>query len=156
MKKLSFLLATLLIGGMMFTGCNKDPEPTPEPTPDPTPTTYSVVYEVGNTNIFGTLIISDCFKLDVTYTDADGQSVTETNATLPWKKSIEVTSPFNAKMEGTFVYNEEELPDQLIYGRYYSINNDWHGGFGGMTKVKFLQLATEHPDHLQFSLESAF
>ncbi len=34
MKKLTFLLVTLLIGGMMFTGCKKD-DPTPTPTPDP-------------------------------------------------------------------------------------------------------------------------
>ena len=31
MKKLTFLLATLLIGGLMLTGCKKD---NPQPTPD--------------------------------------------------------------------------------------------------------------------------
>ena len=29
MKKVTFLLVTLLIGGMMLTGCKKDPQPTP-------------------------------------------------------------------------------------------------------------------------------
>ena len=38
MKKIMFLLATLLIGGLMLTSCNKpDPEPTPTPDPEPTP-----------------------------------------------------------------------------------------------------------------------
>lgn len=32
MKKLTFLIVTFLIGGMMFTGCKKD-DPTPTPTP---------------------------------------------------------------------------------------------------------------------------
>ena len=35
MKKVTFLLATLLIGGLMLTGCKKDPQPTPDPDPDP-------------------------------------------------------------------------------------------------------------------------
>ena len=42
MKKLSFLLAALLIGGMMFTGCKKED---PKPTPDPVSKTAKVVYK---------------------------------------------------------------------------------------------------------------
>ena len=164
MKKLSFLLATLLIGGMMFTSCGKDPEPTPDPTPDPTPTTYSVVYEVGNTNLLGTYIISDCFKLDVTYTDANGESVTENGVTLPWSKAIEVEAPFHAAMSGTFVWNEDELPDNLVFGvcreiSVYKGNSPISGGAGTpgtlmqLTKEKFHKLIETNPDYVQFTYE---
>ena len=47
MKKVTFLLATLLIGGMMFTGCKKDnPSDTPE-----TEKVYTVKYELLETAI---------------------------------------------------------------------------------------------------------
>ena len=87
MKKLSFLLATLIIGGMMLTGCKKS-ESTPEPEPTPVSTAYRVVYTVSNTNVLQTAFISDCFKVDVTYTDANGESVTVNGATLPWTKTV--------------------------------------------------------------------
>ena len=49
MKKLSFLLATLLIGGLMLTGCKKDnPQPTPDTPSTPTETTKTVVYTMDN------------------------------------------------------------------------------------------------------------
>lgn len=163
MKKVSFFLATLLIGGMMFTGCKKT-EPTPAPTPDPTPTptTVTVVYKVEKTQ--GSLVISDCFKLNVTYTDANGQSVTESNVTLPWTKSVEVTSPFKAKMEGEYVYNEAELPDQVVSGKRYgigsytgsSLNIEMMGTLGSAKKESFLNLMASHPDRLQFSMEKDF
>ena len=163
MKKASFFLATLLIGGMMFTGCKKT-EPTPAPTPDPTPTPTSltVMYKVDNTN--GNLVMSDCFKLNVTYTDANGQSVTESNVTLPWTKSVEVTSPFKAKMEGEYVYNEAELPDQVVSGKRYgigsytgsSLNIEMMGTLGSASKENFLNLMAAHPDRLKFTMEKDF
>ena len=62
MKKVTFLLATLLIGGMMFTGCKKDnPQPTPDPTPTPTPTTAKVTYKVDNKMSTLPFVTSDCF-----------------------------------------------------------------------------------------------
>ena len=146
MKKVTFLLATLLIGGLLLTGCKK-----PEPTPDPEPTTFSVVYKVDNT--YDNWVMSDCFKLNVTYTDANGQSVTENNVTLPWTKTIEVTSPFKAKMEGTFVYNVEELPDHVVLVRSYAINEDSHESGSSTTKEKFLELVELHPEQLLFSIE---
>ena len=38
MKKVTFLLATLLIGGLLLMGCKKDPVPTPEPESEVNPT----------------------------------------------------------------------------------------------------------------------
>jgi len=45
MKKVTFFLAALLIGGMMFTSCKKD-DPQPTPTPDPVSKTAKVVYKL--------------------------------------------------------------------------------------------------------------
>ena len=162
MKKVMFMIATLIIGGMMLTGCKKNPQPTPEPDPDPTPTTVTVVYKVEKTQ--GSLVISDCFKLNVTYTDANGQSVTESGVTLPWTKSVEVTSPFRAKMQGEYVYNEAELPDQVVSGKRYgigsytgsSLNIEMMGTLGSASKENFLNLMAAHPDRLQFTMEKDF
>lgn len=164
MKNLTLLFATLLLGCMMFTGCEKQtPDPTPTPTPDPTPTSSYVVYTVENKS--GKYVLSDCFKLNVTYTDANGESVTENNATLPWTKVIEVTTPFHAKMQGDFVYNEAELPDTVVYGTSYGIGKLVNGdlnifllgrGFKSSSKESFLNIMATRPDYLQFSCEEEF
>ena len=161
MKKVTFLLATLLVGGLMLTGCKK-PNPTPDPDPDPTPTTIEVAYAVTNTSSVGTL--PACFKLNVTYLDANGQEVTENGVTLPWKKVVSVTSPFHAKMVGELVYNEEELPETVVFGKRYAIvlNADeinpllYNGTFLTATKENFLNLMAQHPDRLQFTAEQDF
>ncbi len=160
MKKVLFVIATLLIGGMMLTGCKKDPQPTPDP--DPTTKTKTVVYKVDNT--YSGLTMSECFKLSVTYLDANGQSVTENNVTLPWTKSIEAKLPFTAKMEGTFSYNAADLPDQVVYGRRYGIGTydgnalviSLVGNMSSSSKETFLSIIEEHPDRLQFSQEENF
>ena len=160
MKKVMFLLATLLIGGLMLTGCKKNPEPTPDP--DPTPTTIEVAYAVTNTSSSGTL--PACFRLNVTYLDANGQEVTENGVTLPWKKVVSVTSPFHAKMVGELVYNEEELPETVVYGKRYAIvpNTDeiiplqYSGNFNTASKETFLNVMAQHPDRLQFTAEQDF
>lgn len=73
MKKVVFLLATLLIGSMVFTGCKKDNN-----TPgDTTNKTFKVSYALENkATVEGVVITTDeCFKFDVTYTGADGNPV---------------------------------------------------------------------------------
>lgn len=159
MKKVMFLIATVLIGGMIFSGCKKDQ---PTPTPEPTPTTTKVLYKVDNT--LGNLVMSDCFKLNVTYTDAKGESVTENGVVLPWEKSVEVTSPFKAKMEGELVYDENDLPDQVVFGKRYGIGNysngslaiEMVGGFNSAQKENFLNLMQNNPDRLKFTVEKDF
>ena len=161
MKKVTFLLATLLIGGMMLTGCKKE---TPTPTPD-NPTglvTTAVVYQVANT--FEGITMSPCFKLNVTYTDANGQSVTENNVTLPWSKTVEAKTPFHAKMEGTYVYNEADLPDQVIFGALYGIgfmkNNELNisltGNLSSSKKEAFINSVSANPNRLKFTCEKDF
>jgi hypothetical protein len=157
MKKVTFLLATLLIGGMMLTGCKKDdPKPTPDPTP--TPTTAKVTYKVDNTN--GTFTTSDCFKYTITYVGADGNNVTVNDVTLPWTSpELTVKLPFDAKMEGKYTYKEEELPDQVGFGQITHIvsgNKPIASGPGDMiaslTKAGFLQYISQNPDVVSFSL----
>ena len=157
MKKVTFLLATLLIGGMMLTGCKKDdPKPTPDPTP--TPTTAKVTYKVDNTN--GTFTTSDCFKYTITYVGADGNNVTVNDVTLPWTSpELTVKLPFDAKMEGKYTYKEEELPDQVGFGQITSIvsgNKPIANGEGdniaSTTKAGFLQYISQNPDAVSFSL----
>ena len=156
MKKVTFLLATLLIGGMMFTGCKKDnPQPTPDPTP--TPTTAKVTYMVGNT--YGSFTTSDCFKYTITYVGADGNKVTVNDVTLPWTSpELTVKLPFDAKMEGKYTYKEEELPDQVGFGQITSIvsgNKPIANGediIASLAKAGFLQYISQNPDVVNFSL----
>lgn len=165
MKKLSFLLATLIIGGMMLTGCKKS-ESTPEPEPTPVSTAYRVVYTVSNTNVLQTAFISDCFKVDVTYTDANGESVTVNGATLPWTKTVEVEAPFHAVMTGSLVFNEDELPDRVTVGVCKDLSvykgESLISGSAGLTpgtimdftKTKFFEVLEHDPDFLKFTSEA--
>jgi hypothetical protein len=156
MKKVTFLLATLLIGGMMLTGCKKDdPQPTPDPTP--TPTTAKVTYMVGNT--YGSFTTSDCFKYTITYVGADGNKVTVNDVTLPWTSpELTVKLPFDAKMEGKYTYKEEELPDQVAFGQITNIvsgNKPIANGediIASLAKAGFLQYISQNPDAVNFSL----
>ena len=108
--------------------------------------------------------MSPCFKMNVTYTDADGQLVTENNVTLPWTKSVDVEIPFHAKMTGTLTYNEADLPETVVYGLVRGIGLYTNGSgdieiVGSMhtaSKENFLRLITEHPDRLQFTMEKDF
>ena len=152
MKKLSFLLAALLIGGMMFTGCKKED---PKPTPDPVSKTAKVVYKIGNTSLNQT--VSNCFKYTVSYLGANGQMVTVNDVTLPWTSpELTVTLPFTAKMEGQATFNEADLPDPVIFGQlYYLYANGDECQFGGelmaVERNAFMPYLAENPDILKFS-----
>ena len=132
MKKVTFLLATLLIGGLMLTGCKKDNPQTPDtPTTPTTPTetTKTFVYKVNNTfqtmsddtGALTTHTISPCFHYTFSYKDADGKMVEVTDATLPWTKEISVKTPFEARLKGKVTYNESEIPTPVFFGALASI-----------------------------------
>ena len=152
MKKLSFLLAALLIGGMMFTGCKKED---PKPTPDPVSKTAKVVYELGN--VADTLTASNCFKYNVSYLGADGQMVAVNDVTLPWTSpELTVALPFTAKIEGQASYNEADLPENVVYGRVYSfyVNGSKFHNFeyiAPYSKEDFIQYVSDDPNVLKFS-----
>ena len=159
MKKVTFLLATLLIGGMMLTGCKKD-DPKPTPTPTPTPTTAKVTYKVDNKMTTLPFVTSDCFKYTITYVGADGNKVTVNDVTLPWTSpELTVTLPFDAKMEGKYTYKEEELPDQVGFGQItyiYSgeklIATGTDDNIVSLPKAGFLNYISQNPDAVNFSL----
>jgi hypothetical protein len=160
MKKVTFLLATLLIGSIVFTGCKKD-NSTPS---DSTSKTFKVSYALENTaTVEGVVITTDeCFKFDVTYIGADGNPVEVKGVTLPWSiAAFDVKAPFTAKVEAKPVYNEADLPDEFVYGANAVIYKD---GAESMRKndiykrikVKFLQTAQESPEELIIKTEREF
>ena len=161
MKKVMFLLATLLIGGLMLMGCKK---PTDTPS-EPTSKTFKVSYALGNKTKAALdieIVTSDCFKFDVTYTGANGEPVEVKGVTLPWTSpSINVKAPFKAKIEAKPVYVEAELPETFAYGAIPSIYKEdvevrRGGDIGNRTKVKFLQIAQESPEELIMKAEYDF
>ena len=160
MKKVTFLLATLLIGGLMLTGCKKD-DNTPS---DPTSKTFEVSYALGNTTTTEGVVLTtfEGFKFDVTYTGANGNSVEVKGVSLPWKcDAFEVKAPFKAKIEAKPVYNEADLPDEFAYGAVASIFKDGkeikkHDDISRRTKIKFLQSAQNNPETLVIKTDCDF
>ena len=158
-----FLLTTLIIGGMMLTGCHKD-DPTPQPEPTPTPNTVKVAYRVSDTD--GNYTMLPCFKVNVTYLDANGQEVTETDQTLPWHKVVEVTKPFHAKMEGEYIFDTAQLPEtgNMAFGTRFAIILEefgdlplnYYGNLMYQPKDKFLKILEHNPDKLKFHKEEDF
>lgn len=152
MKKLSFLLVTLLIGGVMLAGCTKEEE---NSTPEPTPTETTIVYSISNTYDGGSSVytLSPGLYFTFTYIDADGKEVKVENAELPWKKSITVTSPFEAKLEGKITYKEEELPEKVIFVRNIRIIDLPNAEIIEASKINdFKKFVEEFPEKLEFSL----
>ena len=153
MKKVTFLLATLLIGSMMLTGCKKDPQPTP--TPEPESKTAKVTYKLGDTH--GSYTASNCFKYTFSYLGADGQMVAVNDVTLPWTSpELTVTLPFTAKIEGQGTFNEADLPDPVVCGHLYYLYADGNeyqteGGLISLERNAFMPYLAENPNLLKFS-----
>jgi len=153
MKKLVFLMATLLIGSMVFTGCKKDNQDTPT---EPTENSFKVSYKLGNQReVMGiNYVTSNCFKFDVTYTGADGKAVELKGVSLPWaSEPFEAKASFKASLEAKAVYTEAELPDSLVYGALGAILRDTSvvaksGEIGDYNKANFLQMIADEPEQL--------
>ena len=173
MKKVTFLLATLLIGGMMLTGCKKDETPNNGGNNGGnTPTTekvFSVKYELLETaEVEGEMVsvIPGC-KFNVSYVDAEGKTVEVQQVTAPWSVTIEnVKSPFTASMEGTVTYDESQIPEtNVAFVKLPLISFIGTGSpapstsfqcskFG--TKQQFLDRVQQNPRLLQFSVNKSF
>ena len=161
MRKVLFIVVSLLILSVLFIGCKKSSsnddvvQPTP-PTPTPPVETAVIKYHIHNEK--PGFVISPCFRANLSYKNADGEMVIVENVSLPWtSEEITVTKPFEALMEGVMLFNEEELPDTVVYGRMPSLYID--GELVGLTftsvdmwsKTNFLRMVTEHPDRLNFN-----
>lgn len=120
MKKVTFLLAALLFGGMMLTGCKKDDQNNNGNNGE-TPATevvYSVKYELLETAQVSTgstfSVLPGC-TFDVSYVNAEGNTVEVKNVTAPWSVTVDnIKKPFTAKLEGTVNYDEAQLPEADI------------------------------------------
>ena len=119
MKKVTFLLATLIVGGMMLTGCKKDDQNNNGNNGE-TPATevvYSVKYELLETAQVqtGTFSVLPGCTFDVSYVNAECNTVEVKNVTAPWSVTIDnIKKPFTAKLEGTVNYDEAQLPETDI------------------------------------------
>lgn len=163
MKKLLFFLTMVCLGGMIVMSCNRENDEGSGSTGSKT----TIQYKMLDTYLFGnqTVQISPCFHYNLKYVDANGQTVELNNVSAPWAlPAFEVKSPFTAKIEGTIIYNENELPDGPIYfgaapkivnvGTTVSYGDDITGYFE--TKAKFLEFIATHPDRLHFTVEHTF
>ena len=165
MRKVLFIVASLMILSVLFTGCKKsssndeEVQPTP-PTPTPPAETAVIKYHVHTVvhTAIGDMILSPCFRANVSYKNADGEMLTAENVSLPWtSEEITVTKPFEALIEGVMLFNEEELPDTVVYGRLPSlyIDGELVGlSFASMTmwpKEGFINMVTQYPDRLNFN-----
>ena len=159
--KKSFLFIALFAAFAMITAsCSKSKDSaansTPDPTPTPGPTTTTLYYKVSNYNAMNGHTASDCFHFNISYTEADGSTTTVENAALPWVKSITVTAPFAAKLEGQIYYNEEEMPDTVCFCKAWDItdiqdNPFTHSSHLDGPKEGMINLFAAHPDRLTFS-----
>jgi hypothetical protein len=129
----------------------------------------TVQYKMSETYKFNseTVQISPGFRYNIKYVDATSKTVEVNDVTAPWTlPSFEVKPPFTARIEGTIVFNENELPDGPISfgaapnicvlkdGNQVIYDNDVTGHF--TTKEKFLEYAASHPEKMQFKVEHTF
>lgn len=163
MKKHLLVLLAICIGGLMVVSCNRENEGGGGNTGSKT----TIQYKMLDTYLFSSqpVQISSCFHYNIKYVNANGQTVELNNVSAPWTlPAFEIKPPFKAKLEGTIVYNENELPDGPIYfgaapkivnvGTTVSYGDDITGYFE--TKAKFLEFIATHPDRLHFTVEHTF
>ena len=150
-KKNVLCFALFAAFAMIFTGCNKEKEK--ENNQEPIPSTMTLYYTV--TNEADGHTAADCFHYNISYTDADGSTVTVEDAQMPWTKSIKVPTSFVAKLEGTITYDEADMPDYVCFIKAYQISPspnaelERHHTHG--TKEHMLQAFHDHPENLTFT-----
>ena len=163
MKKVTFLLAALLVGGMMLTGCKKDNQNNNGNNGNngETPATYELL-ETAQVQT-GTFSVLPGCTFDVSYVNAEGNTVEVKNVTAPWSVTVDnIKKPFTAKLEGTVNYDEAQLPETDInfvkfpqititpsVGQAVVSNDFFHNYF--RTKQKFLDAIQQSSRILNFS-----
>ena len=126
MKKHAFIVIMMMASVMAFVSCNKNNDPAES---------YSLKYQISNevrftdpaTQTVTVLTLSPCFHFDISYVDANGNLVEEHNITAPWEKTLAISKPFHAKLEGTATFNVDELPEWVTFGTPYSISITGNG-----------------------------
>ena len=170
MKKHITIIALALFSlATVFSGCKKDNNnDQPEQKQK-----YNVSYELDNVcevvNPFNedTIVfsMSPCFKANISYVEASGNTTKLTDVTLPWKKEIIVEAPFNASVQVELTFKEEELPDSVTVvksGRLgikkteassYYYNEDKRGNT--FLKNKFLEHIVSQPIFLKYGFQQS-
>lgn len=164
MKKLLFILAMVCVGGMIAISCNRENGGGSNTGSNPT-VLYKMMpsYKANGQEVQFT----PGFSYNLKYVDATGKTVEVNNVTAPWTSpAFEVKGSFTAKIEGTIIFNENDLPDgPIAFGAAPKIcvlkgsnqaiyDNDVTGYFN--TKEKFLEYVASHPEKLKFKVEHAF
>ena len=157
MKRISFIITSLLIGSMIMTGCSKDESPASGGGDNPQPSDpYDYYYEITNTN--GTVTADTFIKYNITYYTSQTDSVMLENVTLPWQSEhIEIDDilHFKAILSAQAVYSEEDIPTEPFYaGIKYTIYENSQVMSSGSkfvpmnSKDEFLTYVAEHPQAL--------
>ena len=160
-KHFTIIALALFTIAATFCGCKKDNDNNGQQGGgDDTPvesTTYVVKYVISDKATLYTM--SPCFKANFTYINEKGETVEESNITLPWETEIIVKAPFTAQIAGTLTYKEEELPETVYFGCCPSImyklttaetfSTTGFGVIAKTTKQKFIE--NIKPKDLRFS-----
>ena len=168
MKKHLLILFAICLGTLMAVSCNRENgEGGGSDGGGNTGSKTTIQYKMLDTYKFNseTVQISSCFHYNIKYVDANGQTVELNNISAPWSiPAFDVKSPFTARIEGTIIYNENELPDGpinfgaapkiYVTGTSTVYDDDITGHFD--TKAKFLEFIATHPDRLHFKIEHTF
>ena len=167
MKKLLFFLTMVCLGGMIVMSCNRE-------NGSNTGGDKKIAIQYQLKNVFtqngATQQLTPCFHYNIRYVDDTGKTVELNNVSAPWNlPAFEIKTPFTAKIEGTIVYNESEIPETgpIYFGvvpnihttengveKDYGLNDSPVGQFS--SKEQFLTFIASHPERLKFTLEHTF
>lgn len=161
MKKHLILILTICIGGLMAVSCNRENGGSGSTTASNPTVQYKMLdsYKLNGQEVQFT----PGFSYNIKYVDATGKTVEVNNVTAPWTlPAFEVKCPFTAKIEGTILFNESDLPDGPITfgaapkicvlkdGKQVIYDDDVTSYFN--TKEKFLEYAASHPEKMKFKV----
>jgi hypothetical protein len=172
MKRHLFILMAICLGGLMAISCDRENGDDNGGSGTSGDKKITIQYQMKDhfTQNGQQLQISPYFHYNLKYVDATGKTVEVNNVSAPWTlPAFEVKAPFTAKIEGTIVYNESELPetDTIIIGAVPNIHYTENGVVKDCelndapvgqfsSKAQFLNFISTHPDRLEFTLEHTF
>ena len=111
MNKGNFILMFIAIA-IFFTACDKKENGDEDEDTTTQETKVTFTYKVTATNL------SPIFSAEISYKNENNQIVTLENEVLPWEKTITVTAPFDASINGKYiVIANAEIPDPVTVGK---------------------------------------
>ena len=170
MKKHITIIALAMIAiAAAFTGCKKNENNNNGNNDEPVveKKEYKIHYAVDTQYPKADSIIefTPCFKANITYLEANGDTTKLTDVTLPWEKEITVEGPFKAYIKGNEYYDQSELPETVTYGFYAGftyqqlpdgmINIKMRGYCGVAAKDNFLSQIDRIQNTLKFESQES-